>query len=99
MLIDKAIEKSERLRDIDTIFVEDMEDGGMGSLIFINDAHIERQLGETISEAEFFDKDGSLVSVALNLDSNGELYELDIWKVNFNKLEHIPGEDKIIIKT
>jgi hypothetical protein len=37
------------------------------------------------------------VSVALNLDEQGELYELDIWKMDFSPLQRIPPADQIQI--
>ena len=67
--------------------VEDMNDGGMGSLRFVGSA--DRSLGKCIGEAEFDDADGVPVSVALNMDQRGELFELDLWKVDFSPLRRI----------
>ncbi|PPQ19023.1 hypothetical protein CV770_12900 [Bradyrhizobium sp. AC87j1] len=67
--------------------VEEMNDGGMGSLRFVGSA--DRRLGKCIGEAEFDDADGVPVSVALNIDQRGELYELDFWKVDFSPLQRI----------
>ncbi|MDX3967543.1 MAG: hypothetical protein QHD01_13185 [Bradyrhizobium sp.] len=67
--------------------VEDMNDGGMGSLRFMGSA--DRLWGKCIGEAEFDDADGVLVSVALNIDQRGELFELDLWKVDFSPLQRI----------
>ncbi|QQO17442.1 hypothetical protein JJB99_15535 [Bradyrhizobium diazoefficiens] len=67
--------------------VEDMNDGGMGSLRFVGS--LDRRLGKCIGEAEFDDADGVLVSVALNVDQRGELFELDLWKVDFSPLQQI----------
>jgi hypothetical protein len=70
--------------------VEEMNDGGMGSLRFVGSA--DRRLGKCIGEAEFDDADGVTVSVALNVDQRGELFELDIWKVNFSPLQRIASQ-------
>ncbi|MDH2348702.1 hypothetical protein [Bradyrhizobium sp. SSUT77] len=67
--------------------VEEMKDGGMGSLLFVGAA--DRRFGRCIGEAEFDDADGVLVSVALNLDQRDELFELDLWKVDFSALQGI----------
>ncbi|RED52103.1 hypothetical protein DFP90_102121 [Aestuariispira insulae] len=69
-----------------------MDDGGMGSLLFDPDCPEERRLGEQISEGVFFDIDGVEVSVALNVDNLGALYELDVWKVTFEKTIQLPDD-------
>ncbi|MFR9242042.1 MAG: DUF6984 family protein [Clostridium baratii] len=65
------------------IFVCPMNDGDMGSLYLYSKETIgnDRKFGKQISEAEFKDKDGVVVIASLNLDQNGDLYELDIWKL------------------
>jgi hypothetical protein len=63
--------------------VEEMNDGEMGSLAF---APLGRKLGGSVSECQFWDSDGILVFAALNLDSDGQPLELDIWKVDFSPL-------------
>ncbi|MBA3238181.1 MAG: hypothetical protein H0T62_07540 [Parachlamydiaceae bacterium] len=55
----------------------------MGSLKFISNSKNECKFSECIAEGEFFDKDNVPVSVTINVDQNGELYELDMWKVDF----------------
>ncbi|WP_461625535.1 DUF6984 family protein [Bradyrhizobium sp. 25ACV] len=67
--------------------VEQMNDGGMGSLRFVGSA--DRRLGKCVGEVEFDDADGVTVSVALNVDQRGELFELDLWKVDFSPLQRI----------
>ncbi len=61
-----------------------MKDGNMGSLRFVSkDNSGERELGITIAEAEFMDEDEVPVMAYLNLDSNGDFFELDLWKADF----------------
>lgn len=75
--------------------VREMRDGGMGSLRFSGSD--ERRYGGTLAEAEFKDADGTAVSVALMLDEIGELFELDIWKVDFSPLIRVPPVEQIKI--
>ena len=75
--------------------VREMNDGGMGSLEF---AGGRRPLGSLLVEAEYVDSDGVLVSIALNADQSGRLYELDMWKVDFAPLQEFPTSERVIIK-
>ena len=73
------------------MLVTPMNDGGMGSLkLFIDDNNENRLYGRTIAEYQYKDIDGVDVIVSLNLDKNNNLYELDIWKVDFSKLLSLP---------
>jgi len=80
------------------MLVQEMSDGGMGSLYFPTCRGSERHLGGTLLEAEFVDRDGILVSAIVNLDNSGDLLELDIWKVNFSKLLAFPRAEDVRIK-
>lgn len=71
------------------IRVTEMLDGGMGSLSFVS-AKSRRSMGQVAGECSFLDADGALVEAALLLDKDGDLFELDIWKVNFAPLIYIP---------
>lgn len=88
----------EVLRSLSGCFVEDMKDGGMGSLRFKDADNRERRLGKKIAEAEFTDEDGIPVSAVLNLDDNGELFELDMWKVDFSTLKRYPRPEELRLK-
>lgn len=74
--------------------VSEMEDGGMGSLrLFPDGSQVEdRKFGRRASECQFTDEDGVEVLASLNLDQDGNLYELDIWKTDFGKLIRIPAQ-------
>lgn len=65
--------------------VESMVDGGMGSIRFgvAATGSSPRHLGEVAAQGEFSDHDGVLVSFAVNLDTEGRLFELDVWRVDF----------------
>lgn len=81
------------LRQLSEAIVQDMPDGGMGSVHFHKNSTEERKLGKEIAEGSFRDADGVLVSVTLNLDQFGDLFELDIWKVDFSPLVGYPGPE------
>jgi hypothetical protein len=83
------------LNSLENAVVEEMEDGGMGSLRFHWSDQVEpRCLGESLVERQFIDSDGIPVMVAINLDDQGDLFELDIWKVDFSPLKQFPVEHK-----
>ena len=70
------------------LMVADMDDGRMGSLRLYPgglDA-VDQTFGAQASECQFIDEDGVEVIASLNLDQFGDLYELDIWKTDFEKL-------------
>ena len=71
-----------------------LDDGGMGSFLFLNE-HNEKNNLEiiAISEYQFNDKDDVPVLVTLYSYSDGRLYELDIWKVDFSPLLAYPNEE------
>jgi hypothetical protein len=67
--------------------VRAMGDGGMGSLRLIADADgVARLFGRRVAEHQFRDDDGVEVLASLNVDQQGQLYELDIWKTDFSRL-------------
>lgn len=69
------------------IQVEEMNDGGMGSLklYLTTSTSGENKFGRSISEYEFDDIDEVKVIASLIIDSDGILYELDIWKTDFSR--------------
>lgn len=78
--------------------VREMPDGGMGSLQFCAAAEEQdRVYGGYIAEGAFKDADGVPVSVTLNLDQNGELFELDVFKADFSPLIRYPDIDEFEI--
>lgn len=76
----------------DGLLVRPMNDGGMGGLyLYPKGKEIEgRVLGEQISDFQFTDLDGVEVVASLNVDNNGDLFELDIWKTDFGRLLEFP---------
>jgi hypothetical protein len=78
--------------------VEEMLDGGMGSIRFVNEQLHERHLGKVLGEAKFMDADGTLVQISINLDQNGGLFEVDFWKVDFSPLFRYPSFAELTIE-
>lgn len=76
----------------DGLLVCPMSDGEMGSLYLFPQGKIveNRKFGKQISEFQFTDVDKIEVIVSLNVDSDGNLFELEIWKTNFEKLIKLP---------
>lgn len=74
-----------------SLFVRPMQDGDMGSLAFAPFDH-DRAFGSEAAECHFYDVDGIPVSVALNLDKEGHLFELDVWRVDFKPTARWPHE-------
>jgi hypothetical protein len=80
--------------------VEEMSDGGMGSLRLTLDG--ERNLAPSfvkqISAVQFIDTDGVAVIATLNGNERGEPFELDIWKTDFSRLLRISDEFAVLDK-
>lgn len=76
------------------VSAHDLRDGGMGSVRFVGPAPT-ATFGRTIAEREYLDADGVLVTIALNVDVEGNLLELDFWKVDFNSLVEYPRPDQL----
>lgn len=72
--------------------VEEMDDGGMGSLKLSpqNTTSINRSFGSVAASCQFVDDDGTRVVATLYLDQHGVPLELDMWKVDFSPLIRIP---------
>jgi len=73
--------------------VADMQDGGMGSIRFLGPGP--KRFGKALVEAQYLDSDGVLVSIAVNADKQGQLFELDFWKVDFSSLKRYPNPSEV----
>ena len=83
---------------LSSVLVEDMSDGGMGSIRFLKSNESESHLGKAVAKAEYTDEDGVLVSIVINVDQDGDLYEVDFWKVDFSPLKRYPRASDITIE-
>lgn len=61
----------------------------MGSIEFVGPG-TGAMPGRTVAMAEYVDADGVVVSIALKLDTAGNLWEVDFWKVDFSPLVAYP---------
>ena len=74
--------------------VEDMTDGGMGSLRLWPRRMrvVDKVAARTIAACQFSDLDGVPVIASLYVNREGVPFELDAWKVDFSPLRRIPDE-------
>src|SRR5580698_9006771 len=75
--------------ELHSAVVTDMADGGMGSLRFVGNRS--NKMGKVLCEAETIDSDNVPLEISTNLDEDGRLFELDIWKVDFSSLQTYPS--------
>lgn len=83
--------------DSDKVF--DMNDGGMGSIRFQAPDGESRRFGAEIAGAHYYDIDNVLVDIAVNVDEQGKLFEVDFWKVDYSKLVKYPEPNQLKIKS
>ena len=62
----------------------------MGSIELGESSSDARRMLACVAEADYVDSDGVSVSIAINVDQNGHLFELDMWKVDFSPLIQYP---------
>lgn len=67
-----------------------MNDGDMGSLLF-ESSGINRRYGGDIAQIQLQDTDEVPVMISLVIDQYNQLFELDVWKVDFS-----PTKDLIL---
>ncbi|HET6993567.1 MAG TPA: hypothetical protein VFI06_01235 [Chitinophagaceae bacterium] len=89
----KAIGKN--IFDLDKTKVIPLDDGGIGSLYIVHEKKEKdsRRFGAVLYEKEFLDTDRVPILIALNVDQDGDLFELDIWKVDFSPVKLYPRCD------
>lgn len=78
-----------------SLMVTEMNDGGMGSLRFVSGFSMGARFGKQIAEAHYTDSDGVPVSIAINIDRKGHLFELDVWKVDYTPLKRWPKPEDL----
>jgi hypothetical protein len=88
-LVKRHTEHERLLAQLEHARVVPLDDGGMGSLQFVS-VRRSRTLGQLVAEASFIDADGVEGSIQINLDDSGDLFEVDIWKVDFSPLQALP---------
>jgi hypothetical protein len=71
--------------------------GGTGSISF--DMNGSGCRTTQLIAGTFNDQDGVLVDFELTCDQHGNLFELDMWKVDFSQLKRLPELEEIKITT
>ncbi|WP_333625507.1 DUF6984 family protein [Sphingobacterium siyangense] len=89
-IIKDTPEGPEIIETLPNLFVEEMDDGGMGSLKVVIEGKDERRTGGILNDMEFHDIDGMLLVITVILDTDDKFYELDIFKGDFSPLIKIP---------
>ena len=91
-LLQRAHPRATFSGNLDDVEVQEMSDGGMGSLRFVPTKSIEsRRFGVLVAELLFNDSDGVAILASLFVDKEGDLYELDILKVDFSPTISLAG--------
>jgi hypothetical protein len=93
-LMRSLLAMARRQDPLDGLLVEPLADGEMGSLQ-IGAMGSSRKFGRSVAEAEFTNLDGVLVVATLNADTDGQLLELDMWRVDFAPLQRWPDEHEV----
>ena len=63
---------------------------GMGSFKFLSETSQKRTKQKEIAHINLRDEDGIPLSITLNLGTDGELYELEVFKADFSLLKQFP---------
>lgn len=81
------------VKNLDNYLVDEMNDGGMGSLQVVGKEN--RIFGRELAQGDFHDIDGLPVLISVDLDADGDFYELDVFKADFSPLQKFPEVPKI----
>jgi hypothetical protein len=95
-LLQASSEEPKPIIEANTL-VTQMDDGGMGSIRFLYPDP--QPMVKAVSKAQYTDSDGVLVSINLNVDKRGRLFELDFWKVDFSPLRRYPQPTDLLFET
>ena len=76
------------IKNLDNYLMNEMDDGGMGSLQVVGSE--DRIFGRELATGDFYDIDGVPVFISVDLDTNDDFYELDVFKGDFSSLKKFP---------
>lgn len=85
-----ASEDSSPIQGLSEARVDEMADGGMGSLQFVSTKAV-RYFGGSIGDCQVTDADGICVCASLIVDQDGDLYELNMFKGGLQRLGPYPA--------
>ena len=86
---------------LSTLQVQEMDDGGMGSLELMSRDPPSGDGQKTVTckaAVQFTDEDGVEVIVSLNAGEDGIPFELDMWKTDFSPLVRIPNAFRRVVE-
>ena len=90
--LDRALSDPQAL---DAMCAVDLSDGGMGSIRFLPaTSETARRFGRVACEVLYTDTDGVDVLISLLLDDRGDLFEIDMWKMDYSALKKYPIPDR-----
>ena len=78
------------IEKLPTLMVEEMNDGGMGSLSFLSHSGEEKKFGGQIAQVTLLDFDEIPVSIAIYIDEEDQIFELDVFKADYSPLKQFP---------
>jgi hypothetical protein len=90
MLRDKPEFESFIDKDLKDSMVEEMNDGGMGSLKFLSVSNVKSIMKDEVARIDLRDVDNIPLSITLNTNTDGEIYEMDVFKGDFSHLKKFP---------
>jgi len=91
LLLDKSQARKMVETNLETVQVQTMDDGAMGSITFAHTRKPTDGIYDRPCDAYFLDVDGTRVEVCL-LVFEAQLIELDVWKVDFSPLKQFPHQ-------
>ena len=97
-LIRKLLEFGDRAglgAQLEDVLVRSLDERSLGCFRFIPADGRPRKFGDVAATGEAADTDHVLISFALNLDTGGELFELDAWKEDYTPVTALPDAEKL----
>ena len=89
-MIKDTLEGKDIISKLGDLIVEEMDDGGMGSLKVSVEGEDRRRTGGVLKDMDFHDVDGMLLVISVILDTEDNFYELDVFKGDFSPLKRFP---------
>jgi hypothetical protein len=73
--------------------VENLGEGGLGGIQLSSKGEPVQEL----VEADYVDEDGGKVLITLTANAEGQLFDLDIWKMDFSSLKRYPAPAQVTL--
>lgn len=89
-MVKNTIEGPGIIEKLSELHVEEMNDGGMGSLKVVVEGEDNRAYSKELAAADLYDIDEVPLFISVNLDSSGNFFELDVFKGDFSPLKRFP---------